>query len=301
MAFQPLEQALAAREKGLIPLARRLYKGIRRLAYLKPTMVLGIGLILLLIVISAAAPLLTSGSPRDINMDERLVGPGANQWFGTDEFGRDVYTRTLYGGRISLLIGFVVALISMVNGAIIGAVAGYFRKADAIIMRVVDGVMAIPSILLAIALMAIMGASIQNVIIALTIVGTPRTTRVARASVLSLREQAFVDAAKSIGAGHVRILARHIIPNLLAPLIVMGTFLTAETILNEAYLSFLGAGVPPTTPSWGNIMASGRNLLQKAMWVILYPGLILAIAVTCVNLAGDGLRDILDPKLARRQ
>lgn len=301
MVSQPLDQALAAREKGLIPLARRLYKGIRRLAYLKPTMVLGIGLILLLVIISAAAPLLTSGSPRDIDMDERLVGPGANQWFGTDEFGRDVYTRTLYGGRISLLIGFSVALICMVNGAIIGSVAGYFRRADAIIMRVVDGIMAIPSILLAIALVAILGASMSNVIIALTIVGTPRTTRVARASVLSLREQAFVDAAKSIGAGHVRILARHIIPNLLAPLIVMGTFLTAETILNEAYLSFLGAGVPPTTPSWGNIMASGRNLLQKAMWVILYPGLVLAIAVTCVNLAGDGLRDILDPKLARRQ
>ncbi len=189
----------------------------------------------------------------------------------------------------------------MVLGAIIGSVTGYFRRADAVIMRVVDGIMAIPQILLAIALVAALGASIQNVIIALTIVATPRMTRVARASVLSLREQAFVDAARSIGAGADRILLRHIIPNLLAPLVVMGTYITAESILNEAYLSFIGAGVPPTTPSWGNIMASGRNLLQKAMWVILFPGLVLAIAVTAVNVAGDGLRDILDPKLARRQ
>jgi peptide/nickel transport system permease protein len=264
-------------------------------------MVAGIVVILVLAIISLAAPLLTSDSPRAIFMDDRLISPGAGQWFGTDEFGRDVYTRTLHGGRISLMIGFTVALISMVLGAIIGSVTGYFRRADAVIMRVVDGIMAIPQILLAIALVAALGASIQNVIIALTIVAPPRMTRVARASVLSLREQAFVDAARSIGAGADRILLRHIIPNLLAPLVVMGTYITAESILNEAYLSFIGAGVPPTTPSWGNIMASGRNLLQKAMWVILFPGLVLAIAVTAVNVAGDGLRDILDPKLARRQ
>lgn len=301
MARPPLEEALTPRGPGLRDPLKRLINRIRRLAYLKPTMVAGIAIVLVLIIISVAAPLLTSGSPRDINTKNRLVAPGAGQWFGTDEFGRDVYSRTLHGGRVSLLIGFTVALITMVMGGVIGSVAGYFRLADAIIMRVADGLMAIPSILLAIALMAIMGASIQNVIIALVIVGTPRMARVARASVLSLKEQAFVDAARSIGAGAPRILLRHIIPNLLAPLVVMGTFITAESILSEAYLSFLGAGVPPTTPSWGNIMATGRNFLHKAMWVILYPGLVLAIAVTCINLAGDGLRDVLDPKLARRQ
>jgi peptide/nickel transport system permease protein len=301
MAGPTLEKALATRRFGIWDRVVGYVRLVRRLSHLKPTMIIGIAVILLLAIVSFAAPILTSDSPRTIVMDDRLISPGAEQWFGTDEFGRDVFSRTLHGGRISLVIGFSVALIAMVLGAIIGSVAGYFRRADAVIMRVVDGVMAIPSILLAIALMATLGASIQNVIIALTIVATPRMTRVARASVLSLREQAFVDAARSIGAGADRILLRHIIPNLLAPLVVMGTFVTAESILNEAYLSFLGAGVPPTTPSWGNIMASGRNFLQKAMWVILFPGLVLAIAVTAVNIAGDGLRDILDPKLARRQ
>ena len=188
----------------------------------------------------------------------------------------------------------------MVTGAVIGAVAGYFRKVDSVVMRVMDGVMAIPTILLAIALMAMLGASVQNVIISLAIVDTPRTVRVARASVLSLREQPFIDAARVIGANPVRILARHIVPNLLAPLVVMGTFIAAAAVLTEAYLSFLGAGTPPTIPSWGNIMAEGRGFISKAMWIIFFPGLVLAVAVTAINLAGDGLRDVLDPKLARR-
>ena len=266
----------------------------------QPSMTVGLVIIALLVVISIGAPLITSGAPTEINMGSRLTGPSLQHWFGADGFGRDVYTRTMYGGRISLAVGFSVALITMAVGALIGAVAGYFRKVDAVVMRVMDGLMAIPTILLAIALMAMLGASVQNVIISLAIVDTPRTVRVARSSVLSLREQPFIDAARVIGAGSVRILGRHIVPNLLAPLVVMGTYIAAAAVLTEAYLSFLGAGTPPTIPSWGNIMAEGRGFISKAMWVIFFPGLVLAITVTAINLAGDGLRDVLDPKLARR-
>ena len=192
-------------------------------------------------------------------------------------------------------------MFTMILGAAFGSVAGYFRPVDAVLMRIMDGLMAIPTVLLAIALTVILGANLQNVIIAIVVVDTPRMTRVARASVLSLREQPFVDAARAIGAGNSRILIRHVIPNLLAPLIVMGTYVAAGAMLTEAYLSFLGAGIPADElPSWGNIMAEGRRFIRKAIWVIFYPGLVLAVAVTAINLAGDGLRDILDPKLAHR-
>ena len=275
-------------------------RAARLIAKRQPSMAVGLVVIALLVVVSIGAPLITSVAPTEINMGSRLTGPSLQHWFGSDGFGRDVYTRTMYGGRISLAVGFSVALITMAVGALMGAVAGYFRKVDAVVMRVMDGLMAIPTILLAIALMAMLGASVQNVIISLAIVDTPRTVRVARSSVLSLREQPFIDAARVIGAGSVRILGRHIVPNLLAPLVVMGTYIAAAAVLTEAYLSFLGAGTPPTIPSWGNIMAEGRGFISKAMWVIFFPGLVLAITVTAINLAGDGLRDVLDPKLARR-
>lgn len=278
----------------------RLSKKARYWVRRQPNMAFGIAIIALMVIISIAAPLFTSGDGEAIEMDFRFISPSGSFWFGSDAFGRDVYARTVYGGRVSLLVGFSVAFITMVTGAVVGAIAGYFPKVDAVVMRLLDGIMSIPTILLAIALMTMLGASVQNVIIALAIVDTPRTVRVARSSVLSLREQPFVDAARAIGARPVRILARHIIPNIVAPLIVMGTFIAASAILTEAYLSFLGAGVPPTIPSWGNIMAEGRGFISKAMWVIFFPGLVLAITVTAVNLAGDGLRDILDPKLARR-
>lgn len=287
---------LRSARTNILTLARRGGRTTRRY----PNMVGGFAVIAVFAVISLAAPLITSNPPTDINMSERLTGPSGAYWFGTDGFGRDVYTRTLYGGRISLAIGITVAGITMAVGAVIGSITGYFRKVDAVVMRVMDGLMAIPTILLAIALVAMLGASIQNVILALSIVETPRIVRVARASVLSLREQPFIDAAKAIGAGSVRILWHHIAPNLMAPLIVMGTFIAASAILTEAYLSFLGAGTPPIIPSWGNIMAEGRGFIHKAMWVIFFPGLILGIAVTAINLIGDGLRDSLDPKLSRR-
>ena len=297
---RPRQEALVSHRVGLMDQAWRALQRTLRLARRQPTLFLGIAVIAFLAIISILAPLITSVDPTAINMDDRLSGLSSRYWFGTDGFGRDVYTRTLHGGRISLLIGISVALITIVAGAIIGSAAAYFSKVDAVVMRVMDGLMAIPTMLLAIALVAMLGASIQNVIVAIVIADTPRMTRVARASVLSLREQAFVEAARSIGAGPTRILARHIIPNLVAPLIVMGTFIAAGAMLTEAYLSFLGAGVPSITPSWGNIMAEGRGFISKAMWVIFFPGLVLAIAVTSINLAGDGLRDILDPKLARR-
>lgn len=299
MAQSVQETASTSRAYAGSPARRALIRG-GQLARRNPNMAVGIAIVLALAFVSVIAPLITSVSPTAINMSERLVGPSSGHWFGTDGFGRDVYTRTMYGGRVSLLVGFTVALITITAGAAIGALAGYFRKVDAVVMRILDGVMAIPTVLLAIALVATLGASVQNVIVALAIVDTPRAVRVARASVLSLREQAFVDGARAIGAGHARILLRHIIPNLIAPLIVMGTYIAAAAILTEATLSFLGAGTPPTTPSWGNIMAEGRGFIHKAMWVIFFPGLVLAVAVTAVNLAGDGLRDILDPKLSRR-
>ncbi len=288
-------------DERLIEARRASMAHVWRIAAREPTMAAGLLTLAVLVVISLFMPFLVTNAPNDINMDARLDAPSASYWFGTDAFGRDVFSRTISGGRISLLVAAAVATLTMVFGAMFGSLAGYFRGVDAVLMRVMDGLMAIPSFLLAIALTVILGASLQNVIIAIVIVDTPRMTRIARASVLSLREQPFVDAARSIGANNLRILLRHVIPNLLAPIIVMGTYVAASAMLTEAYLSFLGAGIPAVdNPSWGNIMAEGRDFIHKAMWVIFFPGLVLATAVTSINLAGDGLRDILDPKLAHR-
>jgi peptide/nickel transport system permease protein len=231
--------------------------------------------------------------PQALHPIARLHPPSAEQWFGTDQFGRDIYSRTLYGGRISLLVGAVVSAASVLLGVTIGLVGGYHRRADAVVMRVMDGLMAIPAILLALALMALMRASVGNVIIALTVPEIPRVVRLVRASVLSLREQTMVEGARAIGARTPRILLRYILPALVAPLIVQGTAICASAILFEAYLSFLGAGTPPIIPSWGNIMAEGRAYVQRAFWIILFPGTFLAMTVLAVNLVGDGLRDLL--------
>ena len=284
-----------------ISIVSRVWRSSLNTAVREPTMTIGLVLLAVLIAISLIAPFVVPNPPTKINMDARLGAPSADYWFGTDAFGRDVFSRTMSGGRISLMVAASVAVLTMLFGATFGSLSGFFRKIDAVLMRIMDGLMAIPTVLLAIALMVILGASLQNVIIAIVIVDTPRMTRVARASVLSLREQPFVDAARSIGAGNGRILLRHVIPNLMAPIIVMGTYVAASAMLTEAYLSFLGAGIPSIdNPSWGNIMAEGRGFIHKAMWVIFFPGLVLAITVTSINLAGDGLRDVLDPKLAHR-
>ena len=278
-----------------------IWENARRTARRQPTGAIGVGIIFTILVLSLAAPFLNTIDPFELNVVNRLAAPSGDNWFGTDHIGRDVYSRTVYGGRISLLVGFSVALFSIAAGAVLGLIAGYNRHLDSVIMRVMDGLMAIPSILLAIALVAILGASVQNVIIALGIVDTPGATRVARSTVLSLRDQPFADAARAIGASPRRILFVHIFPNIISPLIVMGTFICAAAILSEAYLSFVGAGTPPATPSWGNIMAESRDFIHQAIWTIFFPGLVLAIFVTSMNVVGDSLRDLLDPRLRRQQ
>jgi peptide/nickel transport system permease protein len=253
-----------------------------------------------MVLIAIAAPYGGTVDPQELNPIARLRPPSAEHWFGTDMLGRDLYSRTLYGSRISLFVGLCVAALSMTIGLLIGLINGYLQHIDAVVMRVMDGIMAIPAILLAVALMALVNASVQNVIIALTIPEVPRVVRLVRALVLSLREQPFVEASRATGASLWRLLLRHIAPNTLAPLIVQGTYICASAVIFEAYLSFLGAGTPPIIPSWGNIMAEGRTYMQIAFWVVLFPGLCLALTVLAINLMGDGLRDTLDPKLARR-
>ena len=271
-----------------------------RTARKQPTGAAGAVVIFLIVVLGLAAPLLNTIDPYQLEVVNRLKAPSSEHWFGTDHLGRDVYSRAVYGARISLLVGFSVAAFAVGAGTVFGMGAGYSRRLDTVIMRVMDALMAIPTILLAITFVAVLGASIQNVIIALGIAGVPGTTRVARSTVLSLRDQPFVDAARAVGASPRRILFVHIFPNIVSPLIVMGTFVCAAAILAEAYLSFLGAGTPPATPSWGNVMAESRDFIHLAIWTIFFPGLILAIFVTSMNVAGDSLRDLLDPRLRRQ-
>jgi peptide/nickel transport system permease protein len=272
----------------------------RRLLRRNPTLIAGAALLFAMVVLSVAAPRFATRDPIELSPVDRLRPPSAESWFGTDMLGRDIYSRTIYGGRVSLQIGIYVAAISAVLGLAIGVMSGSSRLADGLVMRVMDGVMAIPAILLAIALMAVMSASVQNVVIALTIPEVPRVVRLVRAQVLSLRESIYVEAARALGAGFLRVVFRHILPNTLAPLIVQATYICASAVIFEAYLSFLGAGTPPEIPSWGNIMAEGRTYVQIAFWIILFPGLFLAATVLAINLVGDGLRDNLDPRVARK-
>jgi peptide/nickel transport system permease protein len=259
-----------------------------------PTFVGGLAVMALIVLAGLLAPVWWTGDPLEMKPVDRLQRPSAAHWFGSDNFGRDIYTRTLYGTRVSLTVGGAVALASLALGTALGLVIGFDRRLDMVMMRVLDGVMAIPAILLALALMALMKASVQNVVIALVIPEIPRVARVVRASVLSLREHLMVEGARALGVRTPRILARYILPALVAPLTVQGTYIGASAILFEAYLSFLGAGTPPYIPSWGNIMAEGRAYVQLAFWIILFPGLFLAATVLAINLVGDGLRDLLD-------
>ena len=265
-----------------------------------PTVALGLALLVVVVGLAILAPWLATVDPVKFTPISRLKPPSERFWFGTDGFGRDVYSRTLYGGRISLTIGFSVALLASSIGLAIGLVAGYVRRADAVLMRVMDGLMAIPGILLAIALIALTKASVQTVLIAITIPEIPRVVRLVRGIVLTLREQPYIEAATAIGTSLPKILVRHLLPNTLAPLIVQATYICAAAILIEAALGFLGAGTPPEIPSWGNIMAEGRTNFQIGPWTILFPGAFLATTVLAINLVGDGLRDLLDPRIARR-
>ncbi|MCC7282600.1 MAG: ABC transporter permease [Acetobacteraceae bacterium] len=265
-----------------------------------PTIVLGLVLTGVMVFIAVFAPLLATADPQALAPARRVRAPSAAYWFGTDMLGRDVYSRVMYGARISLIVGIAVAILSSLAGTVIGLFSGFIRILDAVIMRFMDGMMSIPSILLAIALMALTRASVQNVIIAITIAEVPRVTRLVRGVVLSLREQPYVEAAIAAGTPTTTIVFKHILPNTLAPLTVQATFICASAMITEAILSFIGAGTPPIVPSWGNIMAEGRALWQVAPYIVFFPALFLSITVLAVNLLGDGLRDALDPRLAKR-
>ena len=264
-----------------------------------PTIVLGGGLLAVMAAIAIAAPWI-AGDPIFLAPINRLQPPSAAFWFGTDALGRDIFARTVYGARISLIVGLSVATISVAIGLVIGLAAGYFRRFDGVLMRVMDGLMAIPAILLAIAMVSLNKASVSIVIAAITIPEVPRVVRLVRAVVLTTREQPYVEAAIGSGSRGLKIVVRHIFPSTVAPLIVQATYITASAILIEAALSFLGAGVPPETPTWGNMIASSRLFLARAPWTIFFPGAALALVILAVNLMGDGLRDRLDPRLARR-
>ena len=282
--------------KPVSPTWRNFRDALRR----HPTAIFG-GLVLLaMILVALLAPWLATVDPQAVAPVKRLRQPGADFWFGSDMMGRDVYSRVLYGARVSLAIGIAVALLSTLVGLAIGLVTGFIRWLDAIVMRVMDGLMSIPPVLLAIALMALTKASMENVIVAITLAETPRVVRLVRSLVLTLREEPYVMAAVAAGTRLPRILWRHILPNIMAPLLVQATYVCASAMITEAILSFIGAGTPPNIPSWGNIMAEGRSLVQIAGHLLLYPGVFLSVTVLAVNLLGDGMRDALDPRLARR-
>jgi len=261
------------------------------------------GLVLFLIIATTAilAPWITDVDPNRLSMRNKFKPPGEGWVFGTDSFGRSLWSRVVWGAQLSMLIGASVVALNAVFGILIGAAAGYFRRIDNLLMRINDALMAFPAILLAIAVTSVLGPSTFNVILALGIVYIPRTARIVRSSVIVLREMEFVQAAVAAGAGHWRILTRHILPNAMAPVIVQLSFLFAFAVLSEATLSFLGVGAVPPTPTWGNIMAEGRDFMREAPWIITIPGIALMITVMGLNFLGDGLRDVLDPRLRIQQ
>jgi peptide/nickel transport system permease protein len=265
----------------------------------RPALAIGAAILIVMAAIAVFAPHLGTVDPTAIATSKRTREPSAMYWFGTDMLGRDSYSRVLYGARVSLIVGFAVASLAGLMGLALGLVSGFVRIADSLIMRTMDGVMSIPPILLAIALMALTRGSMGNVITAITIAEIPRVARLVRSVVLSLREQPYVDAAIAAGTRTPTIILKHILPNTLAPLIVQASYICASAMITEAILSFIGAGIPPNTPSWGNIMAEGRALWQVKFYIILFPAAFLSLTVLAVNLLGDGLRDMLDPRAAK--
>ena len=254
-------------------------------------------ILFLVIILAAFTPWLAPFSPYETNPVNRLQAPSTDHWLGTDRYGRDVLSRVIYGARLSMLIGLSVSVIVLVIGTLSGIVSGYFSYADSIIMRIMDALMAVPSIMLALALMAIFGAGIRNVIIALAITFIPALSRIARGSTLAVREESFVESARASGAGNGRIIFRHLLPNILSPIIVHVTITFALTLVTEAALSFLGVGVPPEIPSWGSIIADGRDYMVRAPWLIIAPGVAIVLTVLSVNMIGDAIRDLVDPAL----
>lgn len=279
-------EAAAPRRSGV--LARALgHRGV----------LIGLALFGAVVLVALFADWIAPHDPVRNNFRYRLGAPNDIHWLGTDRFGRDILSRIIHGTRVSLRIGLMVVVTTGVLGALIGALAGYFRALDGPIMRVMDGLMAFPGILLAVSLAAALGPSETNAAIALTVAYTPRTARIVRASVLVVREMEYVEAARALGAGHAHILFRHILPNALTPLVVQSTYIFALSILAEAVLSFIGVGPPPPTPSLGSVIADGRDYMLEAPWISLFPGLAIAVTVLGLNLLGDGLRDVLDPRM----
>jgi peptide/nickel transport system permease protein len=274
-----------------------------KLGFLTSTPIIAVATVLLslIVLMTILAPLLAPHDPQLLAPAQRLKPSTALHWLGTDGYGRDVVSRIIYGGRISLVIGVGAAIFSIGIGLVIGLVSGFFKWVDAVMMRVMDGLMAIPSILLAIAVVSLSGASVMTVLIAITIPEIPRVARLVRAVVLSAREEPYVEAAISVGSSLPKIMWRHLMPNTIAPLIVQGTYVCASAILTEAILSFLGAGINPETPTWGNIMAEGRAYFQIKPSLIFWPGLLLSIAILSINLIGDAARDALDPRMKQRE
>ena len=297
----------------LAPASRQSRRSLRVVAR-NPSVIIGALIVVILALLGALAPLLDTLPPSEINPVFRNKRPGTERSirdsngtetkyvhrFGTDSLGRDVYSRVLYGARVSMIIGLTVAIISVAIGLVIGLVAGYVRWLDGSIMRVMDGLMAIPTILLAMGVVSLSRAGLSAVVIAIVIPEIPRVVRLVRSIVLSIREEPYVEAAITVGTPTPLLLLRHVLPNTVAPLIVQGTFICASAILIEAALSFLGVGIPPETPTWGNIMAEGRSLFRVYPHNIFYPGACLALAVLAINMLGDGLRDTLDPRFAKR-
>ncbi|AYB46868.1 ABC transporter permease [Paenibacillus lautus] len=284
--------------------SKKLKKEQRALGYrrLKSNygLLIGASIFVVLVILALIGPLFTNYGPYDMKVVDRLTPPGAEHWLGTDEFGRDLLTRLLYGARVSISVGLAVALLSSALGLVIGVYATYYKTLDHILMRICDGLIAIPGILLAIALMAALGASALNVIIALTIVFTPNIARVVRSAALVVREQTYIEAMHVQGASSTRIIWQHIVPNTLSPLLVQATFVFAEAIISEAALSFLGAGIPAPEASWGNILQASKLVIYKAWWMVVFPGATLVLSVLSLNLLGDGLRDLLDPRVKQK-
>lgn len=265
----------------------------------RPTVLVGSITLTILLVAALLAPWLTAHGPNQLNIRNRLVSPSIAHPMGTDDLGRDVLTRTIYGTRLSLVVGITTALLATVAGTVIALVAGYYRWLDEVVMRILDGLMALPGILLAIAIMAAVGPRVENIIAALALVYMPRCARVARASILVVREHVYVEAARALGARDRALMFMHILPGTISPLLVQGTYVFATAILLESSLTFLGAGAPADVPSWGAMLSEGRLHMRTASWMTIFPGVALALTVLSVNLIGDGLRDALDPRMRR--
>jgi peptide/nickel transport system permease protein len=287
---------MSVTDVGPIPVRGPTAQALARLFHHR-SFLIGCALVLAIVLVAGFADLIAPFDPLKSNVRARLRPPDSTYWFGTDHFGRDILSRVIYGSRISLTIGAWTVVVTGFFGTLIGAVAGYFRTLDNPIMRLMDALMAFPAILLAITVSAVLGASVPNVIIALSIATTPHTARIVRASVLVVRELEFVEAARALGATETRVLFRHVLVNALGPLIVRLTYVFAVAILAEAALSFIGVGPPPPTPSFGGIIAQGRDFMAEAPWITLYPGLAIIVSVLGLNLLGDGLRDVLDPRM----